>query len=201
MLTHRIWVVIRNYHKPVNEMTVNGYRDVRCWQRHGAKLPGQRSPTTNHEVARALAREVHGKPWGKGVVNLVNFNKRNVVDALEPKWCAAGWWGYSHPTLSSFGQPGNSAFLKTSLNVDGWERGKPIMFRMVFTCGIQAERCGKGTVGKGSRRKQRPFCNETDRTELDCDRFVRPKGSRLPVGLVEREIAGAQEHEVTLDDG
>ena len=61
-------------------MTANGYRDVRRWQRRGAKLPGQRSPVTTRKVVGELASGTHGKPWGKDMVNLVTTNQRNAGD-------------------------------------------------------------------------------------------------------------------------
>ncbi len=166
-------------------MTVNGYRDVRCWQRHSAELPGQCSPAVNHQAARELARGIQGKPRGKGVVNLVNIDKRKVVVTLEPKWYAAWWRCFYLTALSSFEQPGDNAFLKIPLNVGEWERGKPVVPRH-GAGGIQTVRNGEGTAGRGRRRKRMPFCNEMDRTGMYCDKFVRRESGQTSGGCRRR---------------
>jgi hypothetical protein len=56
-------------------MTVNGYWDVRRWQRRGAKLPGQRSPAITREIVGEPARGTYGKPRGEDVVNLVTTDR------------------------------------------------------------------------------------------------------------------------------
>lgn len=166
------------HHKPVNVMTVNGYRDVRLWQRRGAKLPGQRSPATTREVAGEPASGTHGKPRGEDVVNIVNIDRRNAGDFVlykrmtpEPKWYAACRWCFSFTTVSSYTQPVNSVSLKVLLNVDRWELGKPDEPRHCFG-GIRTVRNGEGSAGKGRQRKQMQSRNRIDRMEPNCDKFI-----------------------------
>jgi len=75
----RIRDVNDKMHKPVNEMPVNGYPNVRRWQRRGAEHRGQCSLTANHRTVMELASGAHGKLWGKDVINLVKSDRRKVV--------------------------------------------------------------------------------------------------------------------------
>jgi len=97
-------------------------------------------------------------------------------------------------------QPGDSVSLKVLLNVNGGELGHPVVSR-AGKGGIHNASEGEGTAGVGHRRKQKPFCSEADRKKLACDKYFRPKGSPLPMGLFGRENLETRLLEVTLDDG
>jgi hypothetical protein len=97
-------------------------------------------------------------------------------------------------------QPGDSVSLKVLLKVGDGELGHLVVPRAEMR-GIHNVSEGDDTAGVGRRKKRRPFCNETDRKKLTCDKNFRPKGSPLPMGLNEREIPETREREVTLDDG
>jgi hypothetical protein len=117
-----------------------------------------------------------------------------------PKWHAAGRWCFPLITVSFGMQPGDSVSLKVLLNVDGGELGHPVVPRADWR-GIHDVSEGDGTAGVGHRRKRMPFCSGTDRKKLACDKYFRPKGSPLPMGLFGRETLETREREVTLDDG
>ena len=160
-------------------MTVNGYWDVRRWQRRGAKLPGKRSPTITRKIVGEPARGTHGKSWDKDVVNLVTTDRRITGDfevdiriTPRPKRHAACRRCSVFTAVSSYMQPGESVFLKVPLNVHLWERGKPGESRN-GRCGIRTVRNGKGSAGKGRQRKQMPSCSVMDRMKSSCDRIIR----------------------------
>jgi len=180
-------------HKSVNVVTVNGYPYVRRLRQRGSEHRVQRSPATTRKVAGEPASRTHGKPRGKDVVNLVNDSRRNAGDfdiykrlTPEPKWHAACRRCFPLTAVSSYMQPGDSVSLKVLLNVDGGELGHPVVPRENIR-GIHNVSEGEGTVGVGHRRKRMPFCSETDRKKLACDKYFRPKGSPLPMGLFGRE--------------
>nr|MDO8115557.1 hypothetical protein [Candidatus Sigynarchaeota archaeon] len=125
----------------------------------------------------------------------------NVVITPKPKWQAV-WRRCCLVTAeSSYERPGKSASLKTSMNVDGRELGKPVASR-ISEGGIRTVRDGEGAAGMGIWKKRMPWCNVADRT---AKQFVAessaPKGGRLPEGLVGRKSQEQPEREVTLDDG
>ena len=167
-------------------MTINGYLSVRRWQRRGTKPRGQRSPFTTRDDKGELASRTHGKSQGKGMINLVNGRWRKTGDTPQPKWCVVCRWCSSITIVSSIRRPGDSASLKVWKNVGGRELGKPVASRNEDS-GIRTVRNGEGAAGKGCQRKQKPWCNVTDRRELSRDIILRPKGSRLLAGLDERE--------------
>jgi len=188
-------------------MTVNGYPYVRRLRQRGSEHRGQRSPATTRKVVGELARGTHGKPRGEDVVNIDNNDRRNAGDSMlfklitpEPKWHAACRGCFLLTSVSSCMQPVDSVSLKVLLNVNGGELGHPVVSR-AGKGGIHNVSEGEDTAGVGHRRKRRPFCNETDRKKLACDKYFRPKGSPLPMGLFGRENLETREHEVTLDDG
>ena len=117
-----------------------------------------------------------------------------------PKWHTACRLCFFLTAVSSYLQSVDSVSLKVLLNVDGGELGHPVVSRTGW-CGIHNVSEGEGTAGVGHRRKRMPFCSETDRKKLACDKYFRPKGSPLPMGLFGRETLEAREREVTLDDG
>jgi len=160
-------------------MTVNGYWDVRRWQRRGAKLLGQRSPAITREIVGEPARGTHGKPRGEDVVNLVTTDRRNAGDfdviiriTPRPKRHAACRQCSVVTVVSSHMQPGESVFLKVPLNVDWWERGKADEPRNEQG-GIRTARNGEGSAGKGRQRKRISSCSGMNRMESDCDEIIR----------------------------
>jgi hypothetical protein len=193
-------------HKPINEMTVNGYPYMPCLRQQGSEHRGQCSPAITRKIAGELARRTHGKSWGEHVINLVIPNRRNAGVfggnriTPEPKWHAACRRCSQLTAVSSYVQPGDSVSLKVLLNVDDGELGNPVVPRGNVGSIHNASE-GDGTAGVGRRRKQKPSCNEMDRKKLPCGSIFYPKGSPLPTGLAGKEVPRLQEREVTLGDG
>lgn len=178
-------------HKRVSEMTANGYLSVRRQQWWGAEPQGQRSLFATCRLEEEQAKETHGKLKSKGMINLVKTQSAKCRCVFgwtpKPKWYAIGRRCCSITVGSSIRWPGKSASLKVLKNVKGRELGKPVVSRN-DVCGIRTVRDGDDAAGRGCQRKQMPFCNETDRRKSSCDENLRPKGSPLLAGLVEREI-------------
>ena len=87
---------------------------------------------SNRKGSAGLTSRTHEKPQGEDMINLVNCNQRNAVDALEPKWCVARWWCFGVAATSSVVQPGDSVSLTVQMNVNKGELGKPDTSRPVW---------------------------------------------------------------------
>jgi hypothetical protein len=105
----------------------------------------------------------------EGVINPVINNWRKVAEYARTKRYVDRWRCFFVTALSFVIRPGESSCLKALLNVDAREHGKPDCPCKIFNGSIPPVREGEGPAGRGSQRKQRSWCNATDRTQKPHD--------------------------------
>jgi hypothetical protein len=74
---------------------------------------------------KGASQGVYGKPQGKGMINLVTVNWRKAVETPGPKWHTACKRHSSFAALSFVVRSGDSASLRTLMNVNQAELVKP----------------------------------------------------------------------------
>lgn len=124
-----------------------------------------------------------GEPQGEGLINAVIFNKRNVADALGPKWYVTGCspldWEHTATYVTGERIP------PTPCRVVQMELGKPIIAPGGFVpTGRSAARQSVAVAGRGGWRKRRSCCNGGD---TGMQHVRRRKPCPLPSGLSSRD--------------
>ncbi len=89
------------------------------------EAPGTMYPENLTAWMKGASQSVYGKPQGKGMVNLVTVNWRKAVETPGPKGHTTSKRHSSFAALSFVVWSGDSASLRTLVNVNQAELGKP----------------------------------------------------------------------------
>ena len=190
-------VNMNKMHKPAGVIAARGYLDVLHWQRCRIEPEEQCSPAPSHDGVGELASGTHGKPRGKGVVNLVINDRRNVAEYAGAKR-QVGRGGCFFVILPLFvARPGDSASLKVLMNVMRWELGKPDGFHVGMVVSMPRGNEMVQRVEDAGESECRFVMKRIGRSRL-VTKSSAMKVGRLPAGLDEGHVRATLEQEGTL---
>ena len=185
-------------HKPAGVIAARGYLDVSHWQRCGIEPEEQCSPAPSHDGVGELASGTHGKPRGKGVVNLVIYDRRNVAEYAGAKRQVGRGRCFFLTVPLFVARPGDSASLKVLMNVMRWKLGKPDGSRINVAVSVLRGYGKVQRVEETGESECRFVMKRIGRSRL-VTKSSTMKVGRLSVGLDEGHARATLEQEGTLD--